>query len=57
METKLPITPDFIRDANASRLDALEEDFDALGRQLRRRGIDIGKIERQVAAFTVALPS
>ena len=57
METKLPITPDFIRDANAPRLNALEEDFGALGRQLRRRGIDIEKIERQVAAFTVALPS
>jgi L-rhamnose isomerase / sugar isomerase len=57
METKLPIAPDFIRDANAPRLNALEEDFGALGRQLRRRGIDIEKIERQVAAFTVALPS
>src|SRR3954468_16838269 len=57
METKLPITPDFIRDANAPELNALEEDFGALGRQLRRRGIDIEKIERQVAAFTVALPS
>ena len=57
METKLPITPDFIRDANAPRLNALEEDFGALGRQLRRRGIEIEKIERQVAAFTVALPS
>ena len=57
METKLPITPDFIREANAPRLNALEEDFGALGRQLRRRGIDIEKIERQVAAFTVALPS
>jgi len=57
METKLPISPDFIRDSNARRLDALEEDFGALGRQLRRRGIDIEKIERQLAAFTVALPS
>jgi L-rhamnose isomerase/sugar isomerase len=57
METKPPITADFIRDANAPRLDALEEDFGALGRQLRRRGIDIEKIERQVSAFTVALPS
>jgi L-rhamnose isomerase/sugar isomerase len=57
METKLPITPDFIRNANAPRLNALEEDYGALGRQLRRRGIDIEKIERQVAAFTVALPT
>jgi L-rhamnose isomerase/sugar isomerase len=28
-----------------------------LSRQLTRRGIDIGKVERQLAAFTVALPS
>jgi L-rhamnose isomerase/sugar isomerase len=57
METKLPITPEFIREANAPRLSALEDDYGSLGRQLRRRGIDIEKIERQVAAFSVALPS
>jgi L-rhamnose isomerase / sugar isomerase len=57
METKLPMTPDFLGNANAPRLNALEEDYGALGRQLQRRGIDIGKIERQVAAFSVALPS
>jgi L-rhamnose isomerase/sugar isomerase len=57
METKLPITPEFIREANAPRLSALEDDYGSLGRQLRRSGIDIEKIERQVAAFSVALPS
>ena len=57
METKLPITPEFVREANAPRLAALEDDYGSLGRQLRRRGIDIEKIERQVAAFSVALPS
>jgi L-rhamnose isomerase / sugar isomerase len=57
MESRLPMTPDFIRDANAPRLSALEDDYGSLGRQLRRRGVDIEKIERQVAAFSVALPS
>jgi len=57
MATKLPITPEFIREANAPRLGALEDDYGSLGRQLRRRGVDIEKIERQVAAFSVALPS
>jgi L-rhamnose isomerase/sugar isomerase len=58
METKkLPITPEFIREANAPRLSALEDDYGSLGRQLRRRGVDIEKIERQVAAFSVALPT
>ena len=57
METKLPITPELVREANAPRLAALEDDYGCLGRQLRRRGIDIEKIERQVAAFSVALPS
>ena len=46
METKLPITPEFIREANAPRVSALEDDYGSLGRQLRRRGIDIAKIER-----------
>lgn len=57
METKLPMTPELIREANAPRLAALEDDYNALGRQLRRRGVDIDKIERRLAAFSVALPS
>src|SRR5258708_26930483 len=57
MATKLPITPEVIREVNAPGLAALEDDYGSLGRQLRRRGIDIEKIERQVAAFSVALPS
>jgi L-rhamnose isomerase/sugar isomerase len=36
---------------------ALDEDFDALGRQLARRGIGIEAIVDRVAAFTVAVPS
>jgi L-rhamnose isomerase / sugar isomerase len=57
MDTQLPIAPEFIRKTNASRLSALEDDYGSLGRQLRRRGIDIEPIERKVAQFSVALPS
>src|SRR5690242_16808095 len=57
MESKLPLTPEFIRQANAPGIAALEDDYNSLGRQLSRRGIDIGRIERQLAAFSVALPS
>ena len=39
------------------RAEALQDEYDALSRQLRRRGIDIAAIERKVAAFSVALPS
>jgi L-rhamnose isomerase / sugar isomerase len=57
MQTKMPLTPEFIRQANAPALAALEDDYDSLGRQLQRRGIDIESIERRLAAFSVALPS
>ena len=57
MGTQLPLSPDFIRDSNVSRREALEDDYHSLGRQLRRRGVDIEAIERKVAAFSVALPS
>ena len=57
METRLPLSPDVIRESSASRREALEDDYASLGRQLRRRGIDIEAIERRVAAFSVALPS
>ena len=57
MGTQLPLSADFIRDSDSSRREALEDDYSALGRQLRRRGIEIEAIERRVAAFSVALPS
>ena len=57
METRPPLSPDFIRDSNVSRQEALEEDYFALGRLLRRRGFEIEAIERKVAAFSVALPT
>jgi len=57
MTSNLPLPPELIRDLDARRAEALQDDYDSLGRQLRRRGIDIGAIERKVAAFSVALPS
>jgi L-rhamnose isomerase/sugar isomerase len=57
MDTHAPLPPDFIRDFNLRRNEALVDEYASLGRQLRRRGIDIDAIERKVAAFTVALPS
>src|SRR5215475_1403179 len=52
-----PLSADLIHDANSSRTAALHDDYDSLGRQLRRRGLDIEAIERKLAAFSVALPS
>jgi len=57
MGTQLPLSPDLIRDSNVSRREALEDEYHSLGRQLRRRGLDIEAIERRVAAFSVALPT
>jgi L-rhamnose isomerase/sugar isomerase len=54
---KLPLPQDQIESLNASAIDALLDDFDSLGRQLGRRGIDIGRIKSKVAAFSVAVPS
>ncbi len=57
MATQLPLSADLIEGANARLATALQDDYDSLGRQLRRRGLDIQAIERKVAAFSVALPS
>ena len=53
----LPISADLIAEHNAQGLDALHEDYAALGRKLARGGIDIGAIKRRVANFSVAVPS
>jgi L-rhamnose isomerase/sugar isomerase len=52
-----PLTADVIAEANARRVEALQDDYDSLDRQLHRRGLDIRAIERKVAAFSVALPT
>lgn len=46
-----------VTDHNASRADEYASDYEALGRQLARRGINIEIIAAGVAGFRVALPS
>ena len=55
--TGLPLSDDQIQNQNAPQLEALRDDYDSLGRSLRRRGIDIDAIKAKVGTFSVALPS
>jgi L-rhamnose isomerase/sugar isomerase len=50
-------TPDFIASHDLPRLEALEQDFEALGRRLARRGLDVERLVERAAAFRVAVPS
>ena len=57
MTDALPIPADVLAEQNAG-LDAhLRVDFDHLGAQLARRGVEIEPIVRRVQAFDVALPT
>ena len=38
-------------------MDALQDDYDSLGRKLARSGVEIDAIKAKVAAFSVAVPS
>jgi L-rhamnose isomerase / sugar isomerase len=51
------LTDTLIADDNARRIEALREDYDHLGHQLARRGIDIESLTAHAAAFRVAVPS
>lgn len=51
------IDQDLIATENARRADAHAADYDALGAQLARRGVDIDTVTAQVAAFGIAVPS
>jgi L-rhamnose isomerase/sugar isomerase len=51
------IHDDALAEHNRSRREALEEDYDALGRQLRRRGVEIETLTARAMAFRVAVPS
>ncbi len=53
----LPLSSDQIAALNAPQMAALRDDYDSLGRQLDRRGIDIDAIKDKVAGFSVAVPS
>lgn len=51
------IPGELIAAENGKQLGALEQDFEALGRTLKRRGVDIEAIVKQVMAFAVAVPT
>lgn len=55
--TSLPLSEELIAESNARQLDALEDEYAALGRKLSRTGIDIDAIKDRVAHFSVAVPS
>ena len=53
----LPLPQDAIESHNAAHRAALAEDYEALGRTLARRGLDIDAIKVDVAGFSIAAPS
>ena len=53
----LPISNAVIEVHNAALNSTVASDYDALGAQLARRGIDIEAIRRRAASFGVAIPS
>jgi L-rhamnose isomerase / sugar isomerase len=55
--SRLPLAQEQIDEANAARAEAIGDEYDALGRKLGRRGVEIEAVKRKAAAFTVALPS
>ncbi|MBK8314561.1 MAG: L-rhamnose catabolism isomerase [Acidobacteria bacterium] len=57
MTTQFEITDDFIFEHNKKAGTWLVEDYEFLGRQLRRRGIEIEDLTARALAFQVAVPS
>lgn len=53
----MPIAAAHIEQHNAALARQVQQDYDTLGAQLARRGIDIEHVRAQVAAFGVAIPS
>lgn len=51
------IDPSLVAEQNGERLAALEDDFEHLGAQLARRGVDIEDLVARVQSFGVAIPS
>jgi L-rhamnose isomerase/sugar isomerase len=57
MDISASITDAYVREANAAWQRSLAEDYDHLGRQLERRGVNIETLAQRAAAFRVAVPS
>jgi L-rhamnose isomerase/sugar isomerase len=47
----------YIQQENDKRVDAVDEDFQSLARQLARRGVDADALVRKAIAFRVSVPS
>jgi L-rhamnose isomerase / sugar isomerase len=52
-----PLNTDQIASLNAIEASALADDYDSLGRQLSRRGIDIEAITQSLEEFSLAIPT
>ncbi|MEI9885849.1 MAG: hypothetical protein WDN08_04995 [Rhizomicrobium sp.] len=52
-----PLAADALDLHNGKHLDSIQEDYDALGRRLARRNIDIDAVKKRVSEFSVAIPS
>jgi L-rhamnose isomerase / sugar isomerase len=57
MTTNFEISDDVITDLNNKTKPWLEEDYEHLGKQLQRRGVNIETLTAQAQAFRVAVPS
>jgi len=57
MPTNFEIGDDLIAEQNKRARAFVEEDYESLGRQLRRRGLDIEDLTARARAFRVAVPS
>ncbi len=57
MATHFEIDDDFIAEQNKAAQTWVEEDYEHLGKQLRRRGRDIEDLTARAQAFRVAVPS
>src|SRR5918992_140488 len=57
MATHFEIDDNFIAEQNKAARDWVEEDYEHLGKQLRRRGRDIEDLTAKAQAFRVAVPS
>ncbi len=51
------ISDDFIAEQNSQTRNWIEEDFEHLGKKLRRQNVDIEDLVKKAAAFRVAIPS
>ncbi len=57
MAAAFDISDGFVADQNKRSKPALDEDFEHLGKQLRRRGVDIEKLVARAMSYRVAVPS